>query len=119
MKIIEIGYECLIEFYSSIFITSEIWLSISDFFWICGVSSILLISINITYHLISLFVGVSILFMIHSAFKASRIGDDREFFMLKPDEALEQMKIVAEGLEGKVIVFDEDGKEKKVFDYSK
>ena len=57
--------------------------------------------------------------MIHSAFKASRIGDDREFFMLKPDEALEQMKIVAEGLEGKVIVFDEDGKEKKVFDYSK
>lgn len=57
--------------------------------------------------------------MIHSAFKTSRIGDDREFFMLKPDEALEQMKIVAEGLEAKVIVFDEDGKEKKVFDYSK
>lgn len=57
--------------------------------------------------------------MIHSAFKASRIGDDREFFMLKPEEALEQMKIVAEGLEAQVIVFDEDGNEKKVFDYSK
>lgn len=57
--------------------------------------------------------------MIHSAFKASRIGDDREFFMLKPEEALEQMKIVAEGLEAQVIVCDEDGNEKKVFDYSK
>lgn len=57
--------------------------------------------------------------MLHSIFRASRIGDDREFFMQKPDEVLEQMKIVAEGLEGRVIVFDEDGKEKKVFDYSK
>lgn len=57
--------------------------------------------------------------MIHSAFKASRIGDDREFFMLKPEEALEQMKIVAEGLEAQVIVYDEDGNEKKTFDYSK
>ena len=57
--------------------------------------------------------------MIHSAFKASRIGDDREFFMLKPEEALEQMKIVAEGLDAKVIVYDENGEEKKVFDYSK
>lgn len=57
--------------------------------------------------------------MIHAAFKASRIGDDREFFMLKPEEALEQMKIVAEGLDAKVIVYDENGDEKKVFDYSK
>lgn len=57
--------------------------------------------------------------MIHAAFKASRIGDDREFFMLKPEEALEQMKIVAEGLDAKVIVYDENGEEKKVFDYSK
>lgn len=57
--------------------------------------------------------------MIHSAFKASRIGDDREFFMLKPDEALEQMKIVAEGLEGKVFVYDDEGNVKKTFDYSK
>ncbi len=57
--------------------------------------------------------------MIHSAFKASRIGDDREFFMLKPEEALEQMKIVAEGLEAKVVMFDEDGNEKKTIDYSK
>lgn len=57
--------------------------------------------------------------MIHAAFKASRIGEDREFFMLKPEEALEQMKIVAEGLDAKVIVYDENGDEKKVFDYSK
>ena len=57
--------------------------------------------------------------MLHAAFKASRIGDDREFFMLKPEEALEQMKIVAEGLDAKVIVYDENGKEKKVIDYSK
>lgn len=57
--------------------------------------------------------------MIHAAFKASRIGDDREFFMLNPEEALVQMKIVAEGLDAKVIVYDENGKEKKVFDYSK
>lgn len=57
--------------------------------------------------------------MIHAAFKASRIGDDREFFMLKPEEALEQMKIVAEGLDAKVIVYDENGKEKKVIDYGK
>lgn len=57
--------------------------------------------------------------MIHAAFKASRIGDDREFFMLKPEEALEQMKVVAEGLDAKVFVYDENGDEKKVFDYSK
>lgn len=57
--------------------------------------------------------------MIHSAFKASRIGNDREFFMLKPDEALEQMKVVAEGLEAVVTVFDENGNEKKIFDFSK
>lgn len=57
--------------------------------------------------------------MIHAAFKASRIGDDREFFMLNPEEALVQMKIVAEGLDAKVIVYDENEKEKKVFDYSK
>lgn len=57
--------------------------------------------------------------MIHSAFKASRIGDDREFFMLKPDEALEQMKVVAEGLEAIVIQYDEKGNVKKTFDYSK
>ena len=29
------------------------------------------------------------------------------------------MKIVAEGLEAQVIVYDEDGNEKKTFDYSK
>lgn len=57
--------------------------------------------------------------MIHAALKASRIGDDREFFMLNPEEALAQMKIVAEGLDAKVIVYDEYGNEKKVFDYSK
>lgn len=57
--------------------------------------------------------------MIHSAFKASRIGNDREFFMLKPDEALEQMKVVAEGLEAVVTLFDDNGNEKKTFDYSK
>lgn len=57
--------------------------------------------------------------MIHAAFKSSRIGDDREFFMLNPEEALVQMKIVAEGLDAKVIVYDEKGEEKKVFDYSK
>lgn len=57
--------------------------------------------------------------MIHAAFKASRIGDDREFFMLNPEEALVQMKIVAEGLDAKVIVYDGNEKEKKVFDYSK
>jgi hypothetical protein len=57
--------------------------------------------------------------MIHSAFKASRIGNDREFFMLKPDEALEQMKVVAEGLESIVTQYDDNGNVKKVFDYSK
>ena len=57
--------------------------------------------------------------MLHSAFKSSRIGDDREFFMLKPEEALEQMKVVAEGLEAIVIQYDDKGKEKKIFDYSK
>lgn len=39
--------------------------------------------------------------------------------MLKPDEALEQMKVVAEGLEAVVTVFDENGNEKKTFDFSK
>ncbi len=57
--------------------------------------------------------------MLHSAFKSSRIGDDREFFMLKPEEALEQMKVVAEGLEAIVIQYDDKGKEKKIFDFSK
>lgn len=57
--------------------------------------------------------------MLHSAFKASRIGDDREFFMLKPEEALEQMKVVAEGLDAIVIIYDDNGKEKKTIDYSK
>lgn len=57
--------------------------------------------------------------MIHAAFKSSRIGDDREFFMLKPEEALEQMKVVAEGLEAIVIQYDEKGNEKKTIDYSK
>ncbi|WP_051522954.1 GIY-YIG nuclease family protein [Prevotella sp. P6B4] len=57
--------------------------------------------------------------MLHSAFKASRIGKDREFFMLNPEEALGQMKIVAEGLDAIVKVFDDEGKVKKVFDYSK
>lgn len=57
--------------------------------------------------------------MIHSAFKASRIENNREFFMLKPEEALEQMKVVAEGLEAVVTLFDENGNEKKTFDYSK
>ncbi len=57
--------------------------------------------------------------MLHSAFKASRIGDDREFFMLNPEEALGQMKIVAEGLDAVVKVFDDKGRVKKVFDYSK
>ena len=56
--------------------------------------------------------------MIHAAFKSSRIGDDREFFMLKPEEALEQMKVVAEGLEAIVIQYDEKGVEKKVINYS-
>ncbi len=57
--------------------------------------------------------------MIHSAFKASRIGNDREFFMLKPEEALEQMKVVAEGLDAIVIIYDDNGNEKKIIDYSK
>ena len=57
--------------------------------------------------------------MIHAAFKSSRIGDDREFFMLKPEEALEQMKVVAEGLEAIVTQFDDKGVEKKIIDYSK
>ena len=57
--------------------------------------------------------------MIHLAFKGSRIGDDREFFMKQPQDALDQMKVVAEGLEAIVIQYDEKGKEKKVYDYSK
>lgn len=57
--------------------------------------------------------------MIHSAFKASRIGDDREFFMLKPEEALDQMKVVAEALEADVTQYDEKGNIKKIFNYSK
>lgn len=57
--------------------------------------------------------------MIHAAFKSSRIGDDREFFMVKPEEAFEQMKVVAEGLEAIVTLFDDKGVEKKNFDYSK
>ena len=55
--------------------------------------------------------------MIHSACKSYRIGDDREFFMINPDDALEQMKIVAEGLDAIIIVFDEKGNEKKRIDY--
>lgn len=57
--------------------------------------------------------------MIHSAFKASRIGNDREFFMLKPEEALEQMKVVAEGLEAVITMYDDNGNEKKTLDYTK
>lgn len=57
--------------------------------------------------------------MIHATFKSSRIGDDREFFMVKPEEAFEQMKVVAEGLEARVTLFDDKGVEKKFFDYSK
>lgn len=57
--------------------------------------------------------------MIHAAFKSSRIGDDREFFMVKPEEALDQMKVVAEGLEATVIQYDDKGDKKKIIDYSK
>lgn len=57
--------------------------------------------------------------MIHATFKSSRIGDDREFFMVKPEEAFEQIKVVAEGLEAIVTLFDDKGFEKKIFDYSK
>lgn len=57
--------------------------------------------------------------MIHSAFKASRIGNDREFFMLKPEEAVDQMKVVAEGLDAVVELYDENGNIKKTFDYRK
>ena len=57
--------------------------------------------------------------MLHSAFKGSRIGDDREFFYVKPEEAFDQMKIVAEGLEALVIQYDDKDKEKKRFDFRK
>lgn len=57
--------------------------------------------------------------LMHNTFKDFRIGDDREFFMLIPDMALEQLKLVAEMVEAKVIVFSNKGKEKKVFNFSK
>lgn len=57
--------------------------------------------------------------MMHSTFKDSRIGNDREFFYVKPEEALEQMKVVAEGLEAVLTIFDDNGNEKKTIDYSK
>lgn len=57
--------------------------------------------------------------ILHSTFKSSRFNDDREFFMLNPEVALEQMKIIAESLDAVVRLYDDKGNVKKTFDYSK
>ena len=57
--------------------------------------------------------------LLHSTFKSSRFNDDREFFMLNPEVAFEQMKIIAESLDAIVKLYDEKGNVKKTFDYSK
>lgn len=57
--------------------------------------------------------------LMHETFRDYRTGDDREFFLLIPEVALEQLKVVAEGLDAVVITYDDKGNEKKIFDYSK
>ena len=57
--------------------------------------------------------------MIHELFESYRMNEKREFFNLNPLEALEKMKKLAKLLDSTVIQFDEDGKEKERFDYSK
>lgn len=57
--------------------------------------------------------------MMHERFKGSRIGEDREFFLLIPDVAFEFMKVVAKGLEAEVFLYDDKGKVKKTFDFRK
>lgn len=57
--------------------------------------------------------------LMHETFRDYRTGEDREFFLLIPEVALEQLKVVAEGLDAVVITYDDKGNEKKVFDYSK
>lgn len=61
---------------------------------------------------------LSFLFKFHN--RGKRVGDDREFFYLTPEEALEQMKDVAEILDAYVVQYDNNGKPKtKIFDYRK
>ncbi len=57
--------------------------------------------------------------LMHETFRDYRTGDDREFFLLIPEVALEQLKVVAEGLDAVVITYDDKGNEKKTFDFSK
>lgn len=57
--------------------------------------------------------------MIHELFESYRMNEKREFFNLNPSEALEKMKKLAKLLDATIIRYDEDGKEKERFDYSK
>lgn len=57
--------------------------------------------------------------MIHELFESYRMNEKREFFNLNPSEALEKMKKLAKLLDSIVIQYDEDGKEKERFDYTK
>lgn len=57
--------------------------------------------------------------MIHDLFESYRMNEKREFFNLNPSEALEKMKKLAKLLDATVIQYDEEGKEKQRFDYSK
>ena len=57
--------------------------------------------------------------MIHELFESYRMNEKREFFNLNPSEALEKMKKLAKLLDATVIQYDDDGKEKEIFDYSK
>ena len=50
--------------------------------------------------------------LLHSTFKSSRFNEDREFFMLNPEVAFEQMKVIAESFDAILYLYDDKGKVK-------
>lgn len=57
--------------------------------------------------------------MMHKALQDDRISPDREFFYMLPDVALEQLKVIAEGLEGEIDLYGKNGKVIKTLNYKK
>lgn len=57
--------------------------------------------------------------LMHSLFKSSRLKENREFFWLNPEVALESLKSIADSMGAIVFVYDEDGNVKRTFDYRK
>lgn len=52
--------------------------------------------------------------MMHKMFDNDRVKYNREFFYLKPEEALEQLTTIAEGLEGEIDIYKSDKVEKTI-----